>query len=371
MSLWRRIGELLEGSMRQQITRAGLAFAFTVALVGVSAFVSGNNLLFLLLAALLATLLVSGLISRLGLAGLELSLIAPEHVAARRPIAARMLVRNRKYLTPSFSLNVGGSEGTGLREELYLPLVPARATLNEPCELLFQRRGLVRDNTFWFSSRFPFGFTYRRAQVRLKHEVLVYPCIDPQPGFEALLSEVAGEIEAKQRGRGTDFYRIRPYEYGESARHVDWRATAHTGELQVREFAREQDQEVTLFFDLHTPAGGEAQFEWMVDCCAFLVWNLYEKGTRVRFLTQRFDRRMPEEVSAYDILRYLALVEPVRGPRPLPPPHDQSVPIAISARTAELADAGWRGARLVAPPGSGADADGGRTGAGSHLDHRG
>jgi uncharacterized protein (DUF58 family) len=349
MRWWRQLRDMLEGSMRQQITRMGLVFSCTVGLVGVAAFVSGNNLLFLLLAALLSTILMSGFVSRLGLAGLELSLLVPPHVAARRNIAARLIVRNRKYLTPSFSLHISGSEGSGLRDEIYLPLVPARSTINEPVELHFKHRGIFKDNTFAFASRFPFGFTHRRAHVRLKQEVLVYPSIDPQPGFESILSQVAGEIESNLRGRGSDFYRIRPYEYMESARHVDWRASAHIGELHVREFAREQDQTVTLFLDLHVAPNEFAWFETAVDCCAFLVWRLNERGTRLRFLTQRFDRRVPDEATVYDILRYLALVEPLPGARPAAVPDDDDLPITVSARAAELAEAGWVGVALPPP----------------------
>ena len=72
------------------VTRAvACVVAVTVAVVGLAAFVSGNNLLFLLFAALLATMLISGFVSRLGLAGLELNLELPEHVAARRPVRGR------------------------------------------------------------------------------------------------------------------------------------------------------------------------------------------------------------------------------------------------------------------------------------------
>ena len=63
---WRRIREAFEESMRQQITALGFVFTLTVVLVGLAAFISGNNLLFLLLAALLSTLLISGFVSRLG-----------------------------------------------------------------------------------------------------------------------------------------------------------------------------------------------------------------------------------------------------------------------------------------------------------------
>src|SRR5919106_1745686 len=90
-ALWTRIRHAFEGNMRQQITKAGFLFSLTVAVVGVAAFISGNNLLFLLLAALLATMLISGFVSRLGLAGLELDLVVPPHIAAQRPVGARLI----------------------------------------------------------------------------------------------------------------------------------------------------------------------------------------------------------------------------------------------------------------------------------------
>ena len=83
--------------------------------------------------------------------------------------------------------------------------------MTETAPLYFKKRGEYKNKTFWFSTRFPFGFTYRRAHVRLEEQVLVYPSIDPQPGFELLLSGIAGDLQSQQRGRGHDFYRIRPY----------------------------------------------------------------------------------------------------------------------------------------------------------------
>ena len=347
MRIWARIREAFEDSIRQQVTRLGFAFSLVVALVGLAAFVSANNLLFLLLAVLLSTMLISGFVSRLGLAGLELDVRVPEHVAARRKIQGRLIVRNCKFMTPSFSLQLSGSPDSGLRERIYIPVIRGRSRLDEPVELYFARRGICKNNTFEFTSRFPFGFTQRRARLRLKGEVLVYPSIDPQPGFEALLSDINGQIESRQRGVGSDFYRIRPYEYLESARHVDWRATAHTGELQVREFTREQEMAVTLFLDLNVPADEEQWFEHAVDCAAFVAWRLNERGTRLRFLTQRFDRRIPEDATVYEVLRYLALAEPVPG-APLIDPDDDTIPIAISTRGETLVSAGWLSAGLHA-----------------------
>jgi uncharacterized protein (DUF58 family) len=185
--------------------------------------------------------------------------------------------------------------------------------------------------------------------VRLEREVLVYPCVDGQPGFDQLLAEVAGDIESQQRGRGDDFYRIRPYEPLESARHVDWKATAHTGDLQVREFAREQDETVTIFLDLDVNDANAAWFEHAIECCAFLVWRLTTGGTRLHLITQQFDQRVPEEASAYTILRYLALVTPVRGLDVPPPNETRTYQIAVTAQPQRLAQANWHPDRVLSP----------------------
>ena len=55
---------------------------------------------------MMATLLVSGFVSRLCLAGLELDFLVPEHVAAARNVPGRLFVRNRKWFMPSFSIRV-------------------------------------------------------------------------------------------------------------------------------------------------------------------------------------------------------------------------------------------------------------------------
>lgn len=357
--------------MRQQITRLGFVFTITIVLVGLAAFGSGNNLLFLMFAALLATLLISGLVSRLGLAGLELHLMVPEHVAARRAVHARLIVKNRKWLVPSFSLHLSGAAGSGLRQELYIPVISGGTTLDEPVELFFSHRGLYKENTFAFASRFPFGFTHRRAQVRLEQEVLVYPSIDPQPGFEGMLADIAGDIESRHRGRGTDFYLIRPYIALESARHVDWRATAHTGELQLREFAREDEDAVTIFLDIDVPPGHHRWFERAVEGCAFLAWRLNERGIRLHFVAHRYDRRVPEEATVYDILKFLALVEPSSGAKPSFG-DERNLQIAITAHPESLPDLGHTNIHVLSlddfPDGTGT-AEAGAT-ADTHVDNR-
>ena len=339
--------------MRQQVTRLGLLFTMSCVIVALAAFASANNLLFLILGVMLATLMVSGFISRLSLAGLELDFLLPEHISARRKLWGRIVIRNAKGWMPSFSIHVAASGDSGLSFPLYFPVIPGGARVEEPVELFFARRGSYRQNSFRFSTRFPFGFTERRINVPLLREVLIYPSVDPQPGFEDLLLSLEGEIASFYRGQGHDFYRIRPYEALESARHVDWKATAHTGELQVREFSREREQAVAFFLDLDVPPEQNAWFEGAVDRCAFLAWNMSQRGSRVRFCTQEVDWQLPEEADVYTILKYLALVRPRPG-KPLAASHDRNVfQIIFSASPQRLPEDGWElggsNVRLLSP----------------------
>src|SRR5229473_6709762 len=282
--------QTLRRSARYRVTRGGFLFTMAVALIGAAAIASANNLLFLVVATMLSVLLMSGLVSRLGLAGLELDFALPEHVSAGRAVAATLAVRNIKLWMPSFSIYVEGvaEEPAGSTppiptSAIYFPVIPGRATLEESVDIRFSRRGAHRQNSFTFSTRFPFGFLEKTAAVSLRRDVVVYPSLEPKPGFEQLLLEINGDLEAHYRGRGHEFYRIRAYEPLESARYVDWKATAHTGDLQVREFAREQERAVEIYLDCDIGPDAEPWFEEAIDCCAFLVWRLSQQGAGIRF----------------------------------------------------------------------------------------
>ena len=352
----------LVGALRRRLTRGGLLFLLAVLLVALAAGVSANNLLFLLLAAMLSTMLVSGFINRLCLAGLELEISLPEHICAGHSVMARLYVRNTKSWMPSFSIRVTGVEEISARGAekagsargililpVYFPVIPGGAVIEETVEVRFPRRGVYRQNTFAFSTRFPFGFLNKTVRVTLRREVMVYPSIDPQPGFEDLLFAVTGEIEAHLQGLGKDFYRIRPYEAFESARHLDWKASAHTGDLQVREFAREQERAAEIFLDRDVPPHLEPWFEQAVECCAYLAWSLSQQGTGIRFRSQQFDVRVPEESDIYAVLKYLAVVVPQGGRLPETPPDEISFQIVLTVAPQRFQEMGWTAAHMVGP----------------------
>lgn len=342
---WQTIRRWKSG-VRHQVTWSGLAFTALIVMLGLAAFASANNLLFLLLAAMLSTMLISGFVSRLGLAGLEVRLLLPEHVFAKRRLPARLQLHNAKRWMPSFSIQLQSEEKES-PEKIYFPMIPGGATVEALTSVNFPKRGIYGDSQYQFTTRFPFGFTERRIQVKLHREVLVYPSVEPQPGFEDLAQSLEGELEAYQRGKGHDFYRVRPYEMSESVRHVDWKATAHTGELQVREFAREEDHLVDIALDIVVPPSEEAWLEAAIECIGYLCWRLANRSARVRLVTQNSDLRMPETADVYAILKYLAQVSPQSRPTAVIPYGGSSFQLVFSTRPQPFLDAGWDRARVV------------------------
>jgi hypothetical protein len=130
---------------------------------------------------------------------------------------------------------------------------------------------------------------------------------------------------------------------------VDWKASAHTGALQVREFAREQEQTVEIFLDRDIPHALDPWFEHAIDCCAFLAWRLSSQGAAIHFRAQGFDLRQPEDGDIYTILKYLALVYPQGANAPEAPLDDTSYKIVFTPSPRVFRDAGWMDARIVSP----------------------
>jgi uncharacterized protein (DUF58 family) len=314
-----------------QVTREGIVFLVGIALVTFAAMNTGNNLLFMVLAVLLAGLLISGLLSRVVLGAVDVRLDLPEHIFAQRATLAVAELYNGKQFVPSFSVSlVSETPQKGKKKSpaapapqildrpVYFPHIPHRQAVRQNIELTFPHRGIFRQDALGLRTKFPFGFLQKTRRVESQIEVVVYPRIQPTEQFYEVLPLVSGELESYQRGRGNDLYAIRDYQFNDSARHVDWKASARTGALQVKEYAREDERRVMLVFDpfvspQHTGEQAAEQFERAVTLCAGLAWHFSEINSVMEFRSAGFATpRMGANEIIYDVLRYLASVAPLK-----------------------------------------------------------
>jgi uncharacterized protein (DUF58 family) len=328
--------------MDYRLTREGVVYLAGIFIVALAAVNTGNNLLFITLACLLAGILISGIISHVVLSGVELRLDLPEHIFAGQPVLALAELINHKQMLPSFSLRLVAPRAANRKREaeksepakknageilttpVYFPYLPRQQRARQGVELLFPHRGIYRQDALGLQTRFPFGFLEKTRQVESSMEAVVYPSVAPSEEFYEILPLVSGELESLVRGRGHDLYSIREYQTSDSARHVDWKATARTGTLQVREFAREDERRVLLVLDPVVPLEGkspeirQAAFEKGVALCASLAWHFYEINSVLAFRSAGIETRMaPAGEIIYDILQYLAGAAPADSDRSL------------------------------------------------------
>ena len=279
----RVVASRLREAMDYEVTRAGMIYMLITVVIGIAAINTGNNLLYVVVSSLLAAIIVSGIASAVVLRSLELDVLLPEHVFAARPMMARLLLSNASSWMPSFSVRVVPAKRKAARswrwesytfgwprhrapeeqwfrmpdrrlrrvseqlekpileQSVYFPFLAPEQELRADLELCFAERGRYREKNFGLATRFPFAFLTKTRRINLPREIVVYPVVEPTDRFLEVLPMVTGEFETFVRGRGYDLYRIREYLPEDSARHVDWKATARTGSLKVREFSREDD----------------------------------------------------------------------------------------------------------------------------------
>ncbi len=309
--------------MEYRVTREGWIYILGIFLVAVAALNTGNNLLFLILASLIAIILMSGVLSSITLSGVEMRLQLPEHIFAGQPVRTLVEVHNEKLTLPSFSLRVEAVRGKNavnaamLETPVYFPYIPKHERVQQHVPMTFPRRGIYSQEAFRIVTRFPFGFLQKARRVDLKSEALVYPSVEPTRDFFEVLPGMQGALESLAKGRGQDLYALRDYQPRDSSRHVHWKASARLGSLMVREFTREDDCRVVLVLDPRTSVGlaekeADARFERAVTMCAALAWHFYERNAILQFRTAGFETPLLEaEEVIFDILRHLATAKPI------------------------------------------------------------
>lgn len=283
--------EVLRFAIRTSFTVEGLLFVVFLIIIAFAAWNNGNNLLYLVLSAMLAFLIAANLIARISLAEVSIQLRFPDHIFAGEPANISVTLLNHKRLMPSYSLMVealseaeernddeeedkaraavGQQRGraerkgssaalaprSGLGKLAYFVLAPARSSARQRIEHTFERRGRYPITGFHIATKFPAGFFKKWRRIDAAGEILVYPKPRPLDDFYHALPMLAGQIQSQARGSGDDLYSIRRYHPSDHMRNIDWKATAKSMAMMVREHMREDEWRLTIVFDTAVPAG--------------------------------------------------------------------------------------------------------------------
>jgi uncharacterized protein (DUF58 family) len=395
--------EFLRFAVRTTVTVEGLFFVVLLVVIGFAAWNTANNLLYLILSAMLAFLVTANMISRLSLADLSIQLRFPDHIFAGETASLSVTLNNHKRIVPTFSLiveplsepdvaqsrklaregagskgppapsedsrgeagrpsaerdaarraprapsSVNGSAGNGaqpnrrrrsnqVQEPLgklaHFILVPPGTSAKQRIEYKFGRRGGYPITAFRISTRFPTGFFKKWRKIEAAGEIVIYPKPRPLDDFYHALPMLAGQVSSHLRGTGDDLYGLRRYHPSDHIRFIDWKATAKSRELIVRDHMREDERRLTIVFDTSQPAKNdsrkdssqtepdeaasagvfEERFEAAIVMAASLAKHFIQEGAEVELLTLREDEWVKSGKGVdhlNEILRVLATLEP-------------------------------------------------------------
>jgi uncharacterized protein (DUF58 family) len=309
--------EILRFAIRTTVTVEGLLFLVFLIVIAFAAWNTANNLLYLILSAMLAFLVAANLIARISLADVSVQLRFPDHIFAGESASINVTLLNHKRFMPSYSLMIEALSESGEEEDddaakqrsargdaqkesdveaneedkrkskasneanlpasmrptdagsarvsaafpialplgklAYFVLVPAKSSARQRVEHKFMRRGRYPITGFRIATKFPAGFFKKWRRIDATGEILVYPKPKPLDDFYHALPMLVGQIESHARGSGDDLYAIRRYQASDHMRNIDWKATAKSMEMMVREHTREDEWRLIIVFDTSLP----------------------------------------------------------------------------------------------------------------------
>ena len=344
---WNRVLWALVFPQRGQRILPTLSGTLLIALslgIGMAAYNSANNILFITLSLLLSCLILSGVLSWLNFRGVAWRLELAPPLRAGHEAVVGLGLRNRKAFLPTYGLwfellarhvedgPPPAPESTITGKGIDLKVEWAKAEQGETRGRLFLRerldprgetrldwlfkplrRGRLRVELSGIGSQFPFGFLKKLLTTELREELMVWPApVEYRRLKEAGARRTAGGERTSRTGSGGDLLALRRYAEGDSHRLIHWKASARSRQLLVRQFAAESTEGFSLW--LRTDAAvwtHPEQFELLVSFCATLAEDLFRAG---QLIAAAIDDEPPVPIRRVNdletLLDRLALVEP-------------------------------------------------------------
>ncbi|HEU5081583.1 MAG TPA: DUF58 domain-containing protein [Opitutaceae bacterium] len=264
------------------LTASGLLLIVLALAIGMAAYNSASNILFLTLSLLLGCLILSGVLSWLNFSRLRWRLDLQPPFRAGQEHSAGLCVRNEKRVLPSygvwFDLEV---------ESASQPIeVPLRGRLDPRGETRLEwsfvpaKRGVDRVKLNAVGSLFPFGFLRKAFSVELEEKFLVWPAaVTYRIARASALQRLSSGESLRRAGQSGDLLSLRRYQLDDSHRQIHWKASARLRQLMVRQTAAEAGDSVSLWVEISAELWPRPeQFELLCSLAASLASDLFAQG---------------------------------------------------------------------------------------------
>ena len=154
------------------------------------------------------------------------------------------------------------------------------------------RRGIHSLGPLTVTSTDPFGLTRRRTVFNEHTKATIAPAVIELSPLTNLLGDAGGTLHSQTNhlGQGSDNLVARPYVPGDSMRRIHWRASAHRGDLMVRQEEQESTPDAVVVLDRGvlryssealSTTGADAGFETAVSVAISVITRLTHDGYAV------------------------------------------------------------------------------------------
>lgn len=238
-------------------------------LLGFAAVNTGNNLLYLLVSALLGFMTISGLIGHWNLSGLQITLEPAEEIYDGLETLLPLRITNQRRWLPSFLLDIELGSG-----DSHLPLLKRGHSHHLCVPITLHGRGRHGQHRLTVRSSFPINFFIRSSTVAIDQVLVAFP--RPQPCSLQGADQVrqrGGQPAAQRRGHDGDLHSIGDYGGGEPLKMIHWKLSARHDSLKVKQLSATQQQPLEINPD-HLPGSG---LEQRLSCAAYLINQAYRR----------------------------------------------------------------------------------------------
>lgn len=228
--------------------------------VGFAAINTGNNLLYLLVGAMLGFIVLSSWLSEKTIQRLEIRRRVPRGVTVGKPVRISYHVSNHKSRLPTLATFLSED---GLPGSAFIPRVLAGETETVKSENHFVHRGVYALSTLTISTAFPFGMFTKERDLKIPGELMIWPRADrpvtlpSSPGGSGRPQELA--TLAGTAGARGEYRSLREYRPGDDPKDIHWRSTARRGKPVVKEYDLDAGEALWLCLDTRTEPGERAE----------------------------------------------------------------------------------------------------------------
>lgn len=252
---------------RYHLHLPGLLYVGLTLFVGVAAANRPNNLLVWVFGAMLAAVLISGIVSGGMLMGVRGKRFDPRRAVVGEPLIVRYALTNQSRWWPAFNLHIeerptrGRAGGTPWQSaakpaEGWVLHVGPGDTVHGEVVLFPERRGRFLFDRFRVATTFPFGLVRKSVSFDQRTEFLVHPRVLPlRPDLLGSLTRggLGGFRLSSKAGPGEDYFGVREYRPGDSIRQIAWKRVALGQGMVSIERSSSTPPRVRVVLNLRTP----------------------------------------------------------------------------------------------------------------------